>query len=336
MGTSQYQIPANMTFPCVYYDESLVLPLSPIQEKSIFISTRITTTDQVLNQSCSLFEYNCTYVDTKSLTVYIADIENFTILFDHSMYVSSLNVQVTSTEIKGTLSGINGEGIQLASNEHFGEIGQFDILRLGTILAASGIDSLDGPGENRQYYTKRYEGLILLLFIEYSNMFSYNLNNIQYFARAAFVKNAYYKIEQPVFPNGTEFLFTGRGGARIIWNRHGVRVIVLQTGTIGIFDFQTALITFVSGLGLMAISTLIVDTLATRILPDKKIYNRYKFASANINDNEPKDLGEGEDVVKRRALGALQVHTEESFDDYGTFGRKFEIPVGTQVSTARI
>lgn len=38
-----------------------------------------------------------------------------------------------------------------------------------------------------------------------------------------------------------------------VWSRHGLRIIVLQTGTIGRFDFQTLLLTFVGGFGLMAV-----------------------------------------------------------------------------------
>jgi len=293
-----------------------VLPRSPIMESSIFISTRITTTNEFLKDNCSLFDEHCTYQSAGNLTVYPANIEQFTIMFDHSMYVPSLNIQATSSYIQGTLLGQDMKPMALSSPDQFGQIGRgmFDILQLGTILKAAGINSLDSPGESRQYLTKRYEGLIVLLFIDYSNMFSYNLANIQYFARAAIVDNAYFKMEEPIYA-GTSL------ASRVIWNRHGTRIIVLQTGSIGAFDFPTGLISFVSGLGLVALATLIVDTLATKILPQKKIYNQYKYAAVKGSSERTPFVTVS--TLPETDLTVSQPQSE-SFDEYGTFGRKFD------------
>lgn len=54
-------------------------------------------------------------------------------------------------------------------------------------------------------------------------------------------------------------------------------MIVLQTGTIGRFDFQTLLLTFISGFGLMAAATVVVDFLATKIIPKKDYYAHVKY-----------------------------------------------------------
>jgi hypothetical protein len=78
----------------------------------------------------------------------------------------------------------------------------------------------------------------------------------------------------------------------VIWNRHGIRLLFLSVGSLGKFDFQTLLLTvrswafaaltehgpnshsspfpprvmqFVSGIGLLAVATLVVDVIAVRV-----------------------------------------------------------------------
>jgi len=100
-------------------------------------------------------------------------------------------------------------------------------------------------------------------------MENFNQKEVVYFYTAHMIEQTKYKAEQPIYTKTLD--------NRVIWDRHGIRVIILQTGTIGKFDFQTLLLTFVSGLGLLAVATLIVDTLALRVLPRKQLYSRYKF-----------------------------------------------------------
>jgi len=271
----------NMTFPCSYYDESFALLPSPLQSNSLFISTRITLTEQRLPSNCTIFQPNCSYYMVSQNTTYVADIEKFTILIDHNMYVPSPRVQQTGTELKGTFKDHSDQPVKLSQPDQVGEIGKFDILQLGTLLKAAGIDSLDTVGQ-RNNMTKRYEGIVLLLFINYTNVFTYNLNNLQYFVHADVVKNSYFKVEQPVYTKSIS--------DRLIWNRHGVQVIVIQTGQVAAFDFQVALLTFVSGLGLVTVSTVFVDLLATKILPKKKIYKKYKYD--NTKDFDDTDITE--------------------------------------------
>jgi hypothetical protein len=56
-----------------------------------------------------------------------------------------------------------------------------------------------------------------------------------------------------------------------------VRLIFQQVGNLGKFDFQTLLLSFVSGLGLLAAASLVVDMLALYLFPQKKIYRAYKY-----------------------------------------------------------
>lgn len=64
-----------------------------------------------------------------------------------------------------------------------------DILQIGTVLQAAGVN-LDSVAETKNSYglpvSKRYDGIVVLLFLEYSNLndVSYNLKRIEYSYRA--------------------------------------------------------------------------------------------------------------------------------------------------------
>lgn len=68
----------------------------------------------------------------------------------------------------------------------------------------------------------RYDGVVMIVFIQYSNTYSYNLYQVKYTYRVHVVSNTEFKAEQPVF---TKNITT-----RLIYNRHGVRMIFIQEG----------------------------------------------------------------------------------------------------------
>lgn len=51
---------------------------------------------------------------------------------------------------------------------------------------------------------------------------------------------------------------------RVTRDMHGIKVVTLQTGRLGSFDVTTLLLELTTSLTLLAISTTIVDMLATR------------------------------------------------------------------------
>jgi hypothetical protein len=60
-------------------------------------------------------------------------------------------------------------------------------------------------------------------------------------------------------------------------NRHGVKLIFLQTGNVGRFVFQTMVIQLVTAMGLLSVSAVLVDMLMLRIMPQRKHYSGAKF-----------------------------------------------------------
>ncbi|KAL6072949.1 Purinergic receptor [Balamuthia mandrillaris] len=273
-------------YPCQYWDEELVV--FPVTEATaMFIATRVTSASEHL-VNCSLTSPTCVYVNAQPPeTFFIANIENFTLLIDHSMFTQEVGLQANSRELPGKL--VNQHGHEMKDpfpGDSIGQAGKADIIHLSLLLEAAGIHSLDTPSSNNATLSKRYDGIVLLVFITYSNTFSFNTKSVHYEYSVHEVSSTKFKSVEPIL---TKNITT-----RQTWNRHGIRLIFIQQGRLGKFDFQTLLLSLVSGLGLLAVATFIVDTCALRLMPStKKIYHRYKYLEtpeyATVLEKEEKD-----------------------------------------------
>ena len=87
---------------------------------------------------------------------------------------------------------------------------------------------------------------------------------------------------RPSFISGTkakvqEQLWTKYPEQRVTLDRHSLKVVIIQTGMLGRFDLLTLLVTLTTSLGLLAVSTTIVDLLAIRVLPMRAAYRSAKY-----------------------------------------------------------
>eukprot|EP01090_Pellita_catalonica_P000830 TRINITY_DN10589_c0_g1_i1.p1 TRINITY_DN10589_c0_g1~~TRINITY_DN10589_c0_g1_i1.p1 ORF type:complete len:271 (-),score=40.19 TRINITY_DN10589_c0_g1_i1:66-878(-) len=265
----------------------------------MFISTRVTKLNQTLTpDGCQLEnDPRCHYVTLSSNMIYIADIEAFTMLINHAMFVPGFGMQANSIDLPGALLDSHGHPIHnLPVNNSVGEKGKDDILDVSLILRAAGIESLDNVSLQDASRTKRNNGIVLLFFITYSNTYSYNPHDIRYQYTVKQVADTKFKATQPIYTKHIENLE--------VWDRHGIRIIFIQVGTLGKFDFQTLLLTFVSGLGLLAVASVIVDFIALRLLRSKSLYRKYKYV----------ETPEYMDVAGHRSEETSRINTTEGTD----------------------
>eukprot|EP00029_Vermamoeba_vermiformis_P010900 TRINITY_DN5855_c0_g1_i1.p1 TRINITY_DN5855_c0_g1~~TRINITY_DN5855_c0_g1_i1.p1 ORF type:complete len:385 (-),score=86.56 TRINITY_DN5855_c0_g1_i1:61-1215(-) len=253
---------------CAYWDADLVV-YPTAEDKAMLAATRVTMLNETFE--CELDDYTCHVTSHTTDTIYIPDIERFTLMIDHTVVAPKSGFQRNGAQMSGKLYDQYHQVMNYSEPNTVGEIGKPDIIEIGLLLKAAGIDSLDTLTEDlsKSNDSKRYDGLVMMVFLSYSNQYSYNLYDIRYEYRVTLVKDTEYKVRQPIYTKKYE--------NRFVFNRHGIRIIVLQVGSIGNFDFQTLLINVVSGFGLLAVATFIVDTLATKLLPNKKAYNAYKY-----------------------------------------------------------
>lgn len=139
------------TYQCIYWDEDYVLYPS-VEATSMFITTRVSNTSQTQENGCSMDVNTCRFVDTEPASPpnYIANIENFTIMFDHSFY-TSLGIEGNSNELPGQLLNHLGKPVSVSAPNRVGNAAanglSGDILSVGEILTAAGISSLDDPSQ---------------------------------------------------------------------------------------------------------------------------------------------------------------------------------------------
>lgn len=258
-----------------------------LEPGAIFAATRITETSYALNASAACVNQTlpgCTYaaVPGSAFAYFVADLEMFTLLLDHTLSAASVGVARAAAQMPGKLVDTSGATLNVCDdysaqgwpcdpNVKVGRVGAgADILPLRSLLRAAGVASLDTVVASLNE-TRRYAGAVLVVTIEYSNLWfdtsSWSEHDLTYVYSVRAVDDAEFKAEESVA--------TGPG-TRLVRDRHGLRVLIKQSGTVGTFDFATLLISLTSGLGLLAVTTLVVDLFATRVMRLRSIYNQYK------------------------------------------------------------
>jgi hypothetical protein len=138
------------------------------------------------------------------------------------------------------------------------------------LLQAAGI-SLDEPllpgisSENR-----RRSGTVLILSISYTNLGEwFRTGEKRWTMKVTPIAGAEFKTIETRYVDGSKNITK--------LNRHGIKILMQQTGTIYRFAMQALLIQAVSALGLTAFATLFVDSMMLYVLQWKDQYKRYKF-----------------------------------------------------------
>jgi ATP P2X receptor len=322
-------------YPCRYLDQyDSVAPF--LEPAALFTATRITEYPQTLAKGCAdQLTPSCQYVNGNSTTYYVAQPEFFTLLLDHTFSSASLDVAVGAMSMPGKMIGQDGEtinpcddytamGWQCEPHVKIGLVNQgADVFPLATLLRAAGIASLEDISTAIQE-THRFAGLILVLSVQYSNYYldtgSFKQSYYSYVYSVQSVVDAEFKAEQPLQSPGS-------GAAqRTILDRHGLRILVKQSGNVGQFDAATLLITLTSSLGLLAVATLVVDILATRVLPLRALYRQYKQMESidlpEVNLTE-KDLTvlENEDLVNPKPAFLRRLASSINTTRFRKFGK---------------
>jgi hypothetical protein len=324
-------------YKCVHWDaKKAVFPLT--EQAATLLTTRATISYDELNCSQLGGEgdrvgVDCDYTPSTHRgkhalpvgTYYVANPEDFTVLIDHSMFVTKGKYDGTNNgrDLVGLLVGKKQEDgtqkcwgekrhhllgkmtgspcteyLELPKHCSLGKSTIGDILTLGIILQAAGISSLDVKASMKKnsssHATKRFEGVVLYLEIQYTNLMTFDLYDVEYSYKVHEVPGADFK--------ALDLQYSEYPHYRALLKRHGVRIIFSVTGTIGFFDFQTALINTVTGFALLAVGTAIVDVLATKLLPQKAEYSKWKYVDSAEITGDVRDFLIGSDESENTGL----------------------------------
>ena len=284
--------------PCRFYEQ---YGAGVTQNGAILVSTRITTYEQVLNESnsdtCPILYNNIGDPDEG----YVNDIGRFTVLIDHSIVPDTyeltermggqLHQSTASSEMHGKLwvakkdrlcKDHNGKTtlhggkstdqapcyIAPSLTPQHQDYFSLDVL-LGAADSAANLDDLN-PIRGKTGQTYRESGAILLLNIVYSNYRDFaGQRKIQYYYMPILVKGSTYKDVEPVYKE-----YRAR---RTLVDRHGIYISAVQGGGLHGFSANNIIIQLTAAGAMLSVATVLTDMLALYVLPQKAHYTRYMF-----------------------------------------------------------
>jgi len=137
--------------------------------------------------------------------LYPAEVEKYTIMLDHTLFVNELGISKTAREIPGSIEDQDGNMIDPCAGYvdpkdcdksviTVGTKGKLDIFPMNLLLKAAGT-TLDSASQATVNETKRYGGMILAARIIYDNTHTYSSSNYRYTVKVSLVKDTEFKVE---------------------------------------------------------------------------------------------------------------------------------------------
>ena len=197
----------------------------------------------------------------------VAQAERFTLLLDHAL-VNGRSSFTSRHMSSGQLVDDAGKRLDPCDDYpdglcppyvHVGVAGRYDIVPLASLLRAAGVTTLEQPSDAAAdpHASLRHAGCVLMVHISYTNTRTASTAEFEYTVSVERVKGSEYKAVQ-------------RGDTRVNGtreNRHGIQLVVVFSGEVGSFDFQTLLVNLAGGAGLLAVGAVIVDFIALYVAP---------------------------------------------------------------------
>jgi len=107
------------------------------------------------------------------------------------------------------------------------------------------------------------------------------------------VANQDFKTEQVMTPSIDRY-----DSSRNNYNQHGIRILVTQSGRVGVFNFQALLINLTVSLGLLSVALVITDFVAFSCCPARSVYAQYRMRRT-VDMSDVRATGKWNDVVKQ-------------------------------------
>lgn len=303
---------------CAYFDGvEAALP----GDRSLLITTHRKTYQQRRNASCAgprPCEKLWLQENKKVDAAYVAGVEKFTLLIDHSVNQREFGIMSESVQMRGWLavdsmlgpahdlcqrrpdavtSPVNGEFTDTAPcfirPERPSSV-DLDVIEVGDIVAAMGF-SLDAPSYEGSKTSLRHDGLEIQLQIQYFNswpwvgllgqisyVYSFDANH----RRAHKVSN----IDWEEYPD-----------KRLRQSNNGLYLSVLPAGSLGQYSFSALLLQASASVPLLAVIAYGIRYLATYVSREKNYYI-HLFQKRSVDFSDVRDLEEMSDHEITAAL----------------------------------
>ncbi|CAG8528623.1 7268_t:CDS:2 [Paraglomus occultum] len=276
--------------PCIYWGANEIQ--FPSDGAGVaFITTRASVTQYPPPTGCNfltpsspsdacIFNAKTTPSNVIANKSYIGDIEDYTLMIEHSIRGKATSIAVRNGLMDGKLMSSDGKTVikewtnatRMADNPS----ADGDILKVSELLQAAGAD-LDAPstapgaapGE-----TYRSSGIVIVIVIEYTNV-PFKKNELSYKYLPQVIDGNEYKTVESLYQSD---------GSYILKDRHGIRFVFQQHGQIGEFNMISLLQNIVAGFALFGLAGIIVEFLMLKLLPEKELYEEAKFEATDDID----------------------------------------------------
>eukprot|EP01062_Namystynia_karyoxenos_P014992 TRINITY_DN15431_c0_g2_i1.p1 TRINITY_DN15431_c0_g2~~TRINITY_DN15431_c0_g2_i1.p1 ORF type:complete len:581 (+),score=162.10 TRINITY_DN15431_c0_g2_i1:75-1817(+) len=273
---------------------------------------------------------------------FVAGIEDFKIVIDHTVQAATLGLYSTATSMHGRLKvesdhdlcsgryhngqyaawtqAVGGERasgapcyLELQITDGAGGVSapNLHMLDLGVLLAAGGLrlDDLNhvGGATNATY---RQTGTTVVLSIEYSNRNAWEMPtgaDIHFEYRVAALRGTAYRQQDHEW---VAFDWASGRFVKQLSVRQGVRIVAVQSGMLQAFALQVLLLQLTTSLALLAVASAAVDAIALNLLPHRNEYTAYKFQVTE----DFSDLREGKVTIDLEAIKSNQASPIEEAD----------------------
>ena len=257
---------------CGYFEpDDINFPVG--EAGAIFLTTRVSRTSEYL--PCEPTEVDCVYEiigSDEEDSLYVADVENYFLRVQHHAVSERLNIFGNSQNMYGGLYKRT-----CASCWSWSKVPEYqfepprtaDSIPIKAILEAGYVD-LDSYSDRENKGKKvsvRYQGQLILLELYYTNIGT----------RGDMISYQYRPIALPVDFKAEEVIYNTFPTNRTILNRHGIRLVVLESGQFGAFNFQALLIQLTTSLALLGVAHIVVDSLAKWVMPHRAKYKEHMF-----------------------------------------------------------
>lgn len=247
---------------------------------SLLVATRISAANLTLNSACGLYDYDCDlYTVTGNETVYVGDVEDSTIQVEHTVTAGGL-VGGSEFPSSNVVMGWNSKSCDKCKSSWTQSQGQGDVMTLQQLLDAAGVDLSASD--------TRYEGITLLVKIAYNN--TADRGKIDY---------AYHVLATDI--QAKEAMHYPLGDVILDLNLHGVKLVFLQEGGVGVFDFFTLLLNCVAGMALLASAATLADLALVYVLPQKHLYMLFKYSQTpDFDPDDEHELALLDKVIRKK------------------------------------
>jgi hypothetical protein len=142
--------------------------------------------------------------------------------------------------------------------------------------------------------------VVIVVCIDYTNTEVTDKSNLKYTYKVTFIEGSETKYLETQVDSQTNTV--------LLNNRHGIRVVFVIDGTIGVFSPMALLRNLVTTLGLLAVSSTITDQLMIKLLPQKKAYKQYKYEKTeNFSELRLRSRQESLVLVSSHSYPTLEV-----------------------------